>query len=84
MTPFRFESAPGDLPRAMEQPNGELLLTVPIREALDKAVAALERTIGSDPNAALATLQEATGLLGIERRPQQPSWLGNLLKMTPL
>jgi hypothetical protein len=81
MTIYRIEEAPGDFPRAVEQPNGDLLLPSNARPLLRQALAKAEQAMERDPKAGLAALKEASRLLGIVREEKQPAWLMNLFKV---
>lgn len=81
MTIYRIQEVPGDQPRGMEQPNGDLLVPHTARPLLQQALARAEQAMAKDPQAGIAALKEASRLLGIAREEKQPAWLMNLFKV---
>jgi hypothetical protein len=81
VTILSIESAPGDAPRGVEQPNGDLLLPANVRPVLEEALLKVELALALDRHGQLATLKEAKRLLGIEQPQVQPSWLNNLYRV---
>jgi hypothetical protein len=81
VTILSIESAPGDAPRGVEQPNGDLLLPANVRPLLEDAWLNVVLALALDRHGQLATLKEAKRLLGIEQPQPQPSWLGNLYRI---
>jgi hypothetical protein len=84
VTIFSIESAPGDAPRGVEQPNGDLLLPANVRPVIEQALLQVELALALDRHGQLATLKEAKRLLGIEQPQPKPSWLGNLYRIRDL
>jgi hypothetical protein len=81
-TIFTIEAAPGDAPRAVEQPNGDLLVPANARPLIAQALLQAEQALAADPDKELPALKEARRLLGIER-PKR-SWLSNLYRVRPI
>ena len=80
-TIFRIERAPGDAPRAVEQPNGDLLLPAQVRQVVAELLSKTEADVAADPAAALARLDQARRLLAIDPPHREPAVLRNLLKV---
>ncbi|MBG9387730.1 hypothetical protein [Caenimonas aquaedulcis] len=80
-TIFSLESVPGDVPRGMEQPNGDLLLPANVRPLIAKALVAAEQAITEGKPADPALLAQARRLLGVELPDRKRSWLGNLYRV---
>lgn len=72
-----IEAVPGDAPRGMEQPNGDLLVPAHVRPLL--ATALLQAEEGN-----VQALVKAMQLLGIEKPEKKPGWLGNLYRLRPI
>jgi hypothetical protein len=80
-TIFSLESAPGDAPIGIEQPNGDLLLPANARPLIAQALIAAERALteGAEPN--VPALKKARQLLGVELPDTRKAWLGNLFRV---
>lgn len=83
-TIFSIEAAPGDAPRGVEQPNGDLLLPADARPLIEQALLQIEEGFFADLDAELPALKEARRLLGIEKPEARPTWLTNLYRVRPL
>ncbi|MDP3821719.1 MAG: hypothetical protein Q8R33_09600 [Burkholderiales bacterium] len=84
VTILSIETAPGDVPRGMEQPNGDLLLPANARPLVAQALLQAELALTSDEPVDLPALKEAIRLLNIERPEPKCSWLGNLYRVREL
>jgi hypothetical protein len=82
ITIFSIQTAPGDVPRGVEQPNGDLLLPAGARCLIELALLQVELALPGQPE--LAAVERARQLLGIEPPRTQPGWLVNLNKIRPL
>lgn len=83
-TIFSLESAPGDAPKALEQPNGDLLLPANVRPLLAQALVAAEQAIAEGKPVDASMLQRARQLLGVEMPDARRTWLGNLYRIRPI
>ena len=83
-TIFSLESAPGDAPKAIEQPNGDLLLPANVRPLLAQALVAAEQALTDGKPVDPAVLQHARQLLGVEMPDRKRTWLGNLYRVRPI
>jgi hypothetical protein len=81
ITILSIEAAPGDAPRGIEQPNGDLLLPANARSLVADALLQAESALVNDQPVDPATLKEAIRLLNIERPEPQCPWLGNLYRV---
>jgi hypothetical protein len=79
-----IEAVPGDAPRGMEQPNGDLLLPANARPLVAQALLQAELALASGEPADLPALKEAIRLLNIERPEPKAPWLGNLYRVRAL
>ncbi|MEZ0307977.1 MAG: hypothetical protein ACAH21_08620 [Ramlibacter sp.] len=75
-----IEAVPGDAPRGMEQPNGDLLVPANVRPLIAKALLQAEEALADQPHA----LAQARQLLGIEKPEKKAGWLGNLYRLRPI
>jgi hypothetical protein len=77
-----IEAAPGDPLRAIEQPNGDLLLPAGVRPAVEAALLAVEQALVSGLAPELDALAQAKRLLGMEHVDlRQDLEARNLLKV---
>jgi hypothetical protein len=83
-TIFSLESAPGDAPRAIEQPNGDLLLPANVRPLLAQALVEAEQALAQGKPVDPAVLKRARQLLGVEMPDTRRTWLGNLFRVRPI
>ena len=81
---FSLESAPGDSPKAVEQPNGDLLLPANVRPLLAQALVAAEQALADGKPVDPSVLQRARQLLGVEMPDRKRTWLGNLYRVRPI
>ena len=81
VTILSIEAAPGDVPRGIEQPNGDLLLPANVRPLVAQALLQAELALTVDEPADLPALKEAIRLLNIERPQPRCGWLGNLFRI---
>jgi hypothetical protein len=79
-----IEAAPGDVPRGIEQPNGDLLLPAGARPLVAHALLQIELALVTHQYCERAALIEAKRLLGIDQPEPQPEWLPNLLKQSSI
>lgn len=80
-TILSIEAVPGDAPRGVEQPNGDLLLPAHVRAVLEDALLQVELALAIDRHGQLATLKDAKRMLGMDPPPAGPTWLGNLYRV---
>ena len=83
-TIFRIESAPGDAPRAVEQPNGDLLVPANVRPLIAQALLQAELALKDQQATGLPSLAQARRLLGIELPDLRRNWLTNLYRIKPI
>jgi hypothetical protein len=83
-TIFSLESAPGDAPKAVEQPNGDLLLPANVRPLLAQALVAAEQAASEGKPVDPSLLKRARQLLGVEMPDTSRKWLGNLFRVRPI
>jgi hypothetical protein len=83
-TIFSIEAAPGDAPRGVEQPNGDLLLPATARPLIAQALLEVEQTFFADLEGELPAFQQARRLLGIEKPEAKDAWHANLYRVRPL
>jgi hypothetical protein len=81
VTILSIEAVPGDAPRGMEQPNGDLLLPANARPLIADALLQAELALANQQPTDLAALREAIQLLNIERPEPKCPWLGNLYRV---
>jgi hypothetical protein len=81
VTILSIEAVPGDTPRGMEQPNGDLLLPANTRPLIADALLQAELALANQQPTDLAALREAIRLLNIERAEPKSAWLGNLYRV---
>jgi hypothetical protein len=84
VTILSIEAAPGDAPRGVEQPNGDLLLPANARPLVADALLRAELALEAGEPVDVAALQEAIRLLNIERPEPECPWLGNLYRIRAL
>ena len=82
VTIFSFETAPGDLPVGIEQPNGDLLLPSGTRCVIELVLLQVELALIGQPE--MAALDRLRALLNIDQPKPEPSWLSNLNKIRPI
>src|SRR3954466_9016641 len=82
---LRIERAPGDLPRAVEQLNGDLLVPAEARPLIEKALLLAQDGLTADRLLELAALGKAQNILGV-RRPggRRDTQSANLLTVRPI
>ena len=78
-----IEAIPGDAPRGMEQPNGDLLVPANVRPLIAQALLQAEEALAKHHNE-VPSLAQARQLLGIEKTEKKPGWLANLYRMRPI
>ncbi|MDB5870899.1 MAG: hypothetical protein JWQ07_341 [Ramlibacter sp.] len=83
-TIYRIEAAPGDAPRAVEQPNGDLLVPADVRPLIAQALLQAELALAKDQQVDLPSLKQARRLLGIEQPDTRRQWLANLYRVRPI
>jgi hypothetical protein len=83
-TIFSIEEAPGDAPRGVEQPNGDLLLPASARTLIEQALLQVEEGFFADLETELPALKEARRLLGIEKPEAKEAWRSNLYRIRPM
>ena len=82
---FGIELAPGDMPRAVEQVNGDLLVPSAGRARLEKALLMAEDALPAECKAELQALMEARRLLGVKKPDLQKQRLQEqLMKVAPI
>jgi hypothetical protein len=81
-TILSIETAPGDPPRGIEQPNGDLLLPAAARPLIEQALLKAELALLIHQYCERAAIIEAKRLLNVDQPEPQPAWLPNLLKLT--
>jgi len=83
---FSLESVPGEPPRPLEQPNGDLLLPASLRQEVAAALALIEMAM--DPRAVrgAGAFTGLKRLLAVDGAPawKAPDGAANLLKAFPL
>ena len=84
VTIFSIEPVPGDEPRGMEQPNGDLLVPANARPLIEDALLKAEQALATRQPIDLAVLRDAMRLLNIERPAPKCGWLGNLYRVRAL
>jgi hypothetical protein len=77
-----IETVPGDSPRGIEQPNGDLLLPAAARPLIEQALLKAELALLIHQYCERAAIIEAKRLLNVEQPKPQPAWLPNLMKLT--
>jgi hypothetical protein len=83
-TIFSIEAAPGDAPRGVEQPNGDLLLPADARPLIAQALLDIEQGFFADLETELPAFMQVRRLLGIEKPEAKDAWLANLYRVRPL
>jgi hypothetical protein len=78
-----IEAVPGDAPRGMEQPNGDLLVPADVRPLIAKALLQAEAALADQRNE-LQGLAQARQLLGIDKVEKKAGWLANLYRLRPI
>ncbi len=78
---FSLETVPGDAPKAVEQPNGDLLLPANVRPLLAQALVAAEQALADGKPVDLSLLRRARQLLGVDMPDRKRTWLGNLYRI---
>ena len=82
---FGIELAPGDMPRAVEQVNGDLLVPSAGRARLEKALLMAEEALPAECRAELQALVEARRLLGVKKPDREKERMhGQLLKVAAI
>lgn len=81
-TILTIETAPGDSPRGIEQPNGDLLLPAAARPLIEQALLKAELALLIHQYCERAAIIEAKRVLNVEQPKPQPAWLPNLLKQS--
>lgn len=85
---FSIETVPGDPPRVVEQPNGDLLVPAPVRQMAAEALAMAELAL-EPGSAGLESFRRAKRLLALDAQavgwtPEATSLSRNLLREYPL
>jgi hypothetical protein len=79
-----IEAVPGDTPRSLEQPNGDLLLPASARPLVAQALLQARSALAAGQPVDLPALEAAMDLLGIERSEPESPWLANFYRITPI
>jgi len=85
-TIFRLEPVPGDKPRAIEQPNGDLLVPSELRDTIALALQHAELAVALSQRHNVTALTDLRRLLNVDRQPveQKEPWKANLLRLSPI
>ena len=83
-TILSIEAVPCDAPRALEQPNGDLLLPADARPLVAQALLDARSALAAGEPPDLGALEIAMDLLGIERTEPECPWLANFYRVTPI
>ncbi len=83
-TILSIEAVPGDAPRGLEQPNGDLLLPANTRPLVAQALLDARSALAGGQPVDLPALEAAMDLLGIERSEPECPWLANFYRITPI
>jgi len=83
-TILSIEAVPGDAPRGLEQPNGDLLLPADARPLVAQALLDARSALAAGEAVDLPALEAAMDLLGIERAEPECPWLANFYRVTPI
>lgn len=84
ITILSIESAPGDAPCCVEQPNGDLLIPASARPLIAEALLKAELALFMHQYVERAAVIEAKRLLNIDQPEPKPAWLPNLFKLSQL
>ncbi len=79
-----IETVPGDTPRGVEQPNGDLLVPANARPLVAQALLQARSALAGGQPVDLPALEAAMDLLGIDRCEPECPWLANFYRITPI